>query len=64
MRAVCASAYRLGAWTRVGLLPQYDATFSEEIAMKRDWIEDGWQRFLDRLKGLWGKLTDTEPATA
>jgi len=36
----------------------------EEIAMKRDWIEDGWRRFLDRLKGFWGKRTDTEPVTA
>ena len=25
--------------------------------MKRDWIEDGWRRFLDRLKDLWGKRT-------
>lgn len=32
--------------------------------MKRDWIEDGWRRFLDRLKGFWGKRTDTEPTTA
>jgi hypothetical protein len=28
-------------------------------------IEDGWQRFLDRLKRLWGKLRDRDiPATA
>ncbi len=26
--------------------------------MKRDWIEDGWRRFLDRLKELWGKRTN------
>jgi len=32
--------------------------------MKRDWIEDGWRRFLDRLKELWGKRTDPDPATA
>ena len=35
-------------------------SFSEEIPMKRDWIEDGWRRFLDRLKGLWGKRTDID----
>jgi len=64
VRAVRASAYRLGARTRVGSLPQNGPTFSEEIAMKRDWIEDGWRRFLDRLKGFWGKRTDTEPAMA
>jgi hypothetical protein len=64
VRAVCASAYRLGARPRVGLLPQYGPTFCEEIAMKRDWIEDGWRRFLDRLKGFWGKGMDTGPATA
>ena len=28
-------------------------------------IEDGWQRFLDRLKRLWGKLRDGDiPKTA
>lgn len=31
--------------------------------MKRDWIEDGWRRFLDRLKELWGKRTGPDPAT-
>ena len=32
--------------------------------MKRDWIEDGWRRFLERLKGLWGRRADTDPSTA
>jgi hypothetical protein len=28
-------------------------------------IEDGWQRFLDRLKRLWGRLRDRDiPAAA
>jgi hypothetical protein len=30
--------------------------------MKHDWIEEGWKRFLDRLKELWGKRTDPDPA--
>ena len=30
---------------------------NEEIAMKRHWIEEGWRRFLDRLRELWGKGT-------
>jgi hypothetical protein len=30
--------------------------------MKRNPIEEGWQRFLDRLKKLWGKRTGPEPA--
>jgi hypothetical protein len=25
-------------------------------------IEQGWQRFLDRLKELWGKLSEPDPA--
>lgn len=25
--------------------------------MNSDWIEEGWRRFLDRLKELWGKRT-------
>lgn len=32
--------------------------------MKRDWIEDGWRRFLDRLKELWGKGTNPDPGMA
>jgi len=31
--------------------------------MKRDWVEDGWRRFLDWLKELWGKRTDPDSAT-
>ena len=31
--------------------------------MKRDWIEDGWRRFLDRLKELWGKRTKPVPTS-
>jgi len=27
-------------------------------------IEDGWQRFLDRLKRLWGRLRDADLPTA
>ncbi len=34
---------------------------TKEIAMKHDLIEEGWKRFLDRLKELWGKLTDPPP---
>jgi hypothetical protein len=26
--------------------------------MNVDWIENGWRRFLDRLKELWGKRDD------
>ena len=32
--------------------------------MNLNWIENGWQRFLDRLKGLWGKREDPDPAGA
>jgi hypothetical protein len=35
-----------------------------EIAMNLNWIENGWQRFLDRLKKLWGKREDPDPAGA
>jgi hypothetical protein len=28
------------------------------------WIENGWRRFLDRLKELWGKRDDPAPARA
>lgn len=31
--------------------------------MNPDSIEEGWQRFLDRLKELWGKRHDLEPTT-
>ena len=30
--------------------------------MNVDWIENGWRRFLDRLKELWGKRDDPKPA--
>jgi hypothetical protein len=30
--------------------------------MNLDSIENGWQRFLDRLKELWGKRGDPMPA--
>ena len=29
--------------------------------MNSDWIEEGWRRFLDRLKELWGKRTNPKP---
>jgi hypothetical protein len=65
MRAVCV---RLRTDPVHALVEHYCRsvvqTFSGEIAMKGDWIEDGWRRFLDRLKGLWGKRTDSEPAMA
>jgi hypothetical protein len=32
--------------------------------MNVDWIENGWRRFLDRLKELWGKRDDPDPAAA
>ena len=32
--------------------------------MKHEWIEEGWRRFLDKLKQLWGKRKDPGPATA
>lgn len=32
--------------------------------MNLNWIENGWQRFLDRLKELWGKRDDPDPAGA
>jgi hypothetical protein len=32
--------------------------------MNLDWTKSGWQRFLDRLKELWGKRDDPDPATA
>ena len=32
--------------------------------MTLDWIENGWQRFLDRLKELWGKRDDPNAAGA
>lgn len=32
--------------------------------MKRNWIEEGWRRFLDRLRKLWGKRTDPGQPTA
>jgi hypothetical protein len=32
--------------------------------MKHEWIEEGWRRFLERLKQFWGKRTDPDPATA
>jgi hypothetical protein len=32
--------------------------------MNLDWVENGWRRFLDRLKELWGKREDPNPATA
>ncbi len=31
--------------------------------MNIDWFENGWRRFLDRLKELWGK-PDPDPTTA
>jgi len=55
VRTVCASAYRPGGWTRVGLHRSMAQRSAGEIAMRRDWIEDGWRRFLDRLKDFWGK---------
>lgn len=42
---------------------QYRSSLPEEIAMKRYWIENGWRRFLDWLKELWGKRTDPDLAT-
>jgi hypothetical protein len=32
--------------------------------MKHEWIEEGWRRFLDKLKQLWGKREGPGPATA
>jgi hypothetical protein len=32
--------------------------------MHPNWIENGWQRFLDRLKELWGKRENPDPARA
>jgi hypothetical protein len=32
--------------------------------MKHGFIEEGWRRFLDRLKQLWGKSRDPVPTTA
>lgn len=29
--------------------------------MNLKWIENGWQRFLDRLKELWGKRENPGP---
>jgi hypothetical protein len=29
--------------------------------MRSNSIEQGWQRFLDRLKELWGKLSEPDP---
>jgi hypothetical protein len=43
---------------------QYGSRSLEGIAMKRDWFKDGWRRFLDRLKDLWGKRTGPDSATA
>ena len=31
--------------------------------MKKGFIEEGWQRFLDRLKELWGKSRNPGPMT-
>jgi hypothetical protein len=31
--------------------------------MKGNLLEEGWRRFLDRLKKLWGKSTGPGPAT-
>jgi hypothetical protein len=42
----------------------YCCRLLKEIAMNLDWIENGWQRFLDRLKELWGKREDLDPAGA
>ena len=30
--------------------------------MRNNPIEQGWQRFLDKLKELWGKLREPDPA--
>ena len=32
--------------------------------MNLNWIENGWQRFLDRLKELWGKRENPDPTGA
>jgi hypothetical protein len=32
--------------------------------MKQDLIEEGWRRFLDRLKQLWGKSRNPVPLTS
>jgi len=37
---------------------------SKEIAMNLDTLENGWRRFLDRLKELWGKRDGPDPKTA
>jgi hypothetical protein len=31
--------------------------------MRLGYIEEGWRRFLDRLKQLWGKSRDPVPVT-
>ena len=31
--------------------------------MNVNWIENGWRRFLDRLKELWGKRDDPRPGS-
>lgn len=36
----------------------------KEIAMNLNWIENGWQRFLDRLKELWASGSILDPAAA
>ncbi len=31
--------------------------------MNLNFLENGWRRFLDRLKELWGKRADPDPAS-
>jgi len=37
--------------------------YSRRSGMKKGFIEEGWQRFLDRLKELWGKSRNPAPMT-
>jgi hypothetical protein len=49
---------------RVTVLDRHHCRLPKEIAMTLNWIENGWQSFLDRLKELWGKRENPDPAGA
>lgn len=66
LREIRAQAYgcrrRAGVASRpCGTAPLSGTARSEEIPMNSNWIEEGWRRFLDRLKELWGKRTNPDP---